>query len=95
MATPVALRCSRCGTDFEFTADEQEDYRARKQPSPSLCRRCLTEPEPLGEAICPGCGRPSLVRVHLPNRTQIYCEDCFEERVSSRYGGGRSGDRLG
>jgi len=96
MAYAVALRCRRCGKDFEFTAGEQEEFRLHRWPSPSLCASCRLEPrEPMIEAICAACGQPALVRVCRADRTRIYCADCFDERTRARWGGGRAGDRLG
>ncbi|HEU0169464.1 MAG TPA: hypothetical protein VFS62_16940 [Chloroflexota bacterium] len=100
-ATTIILRCEVCGRDFDFPEAERLRLRALRRPSPRRCSDCrVPTAEQDGSlpvpAICADCGEQFELAVRPSStRTRFYCETCFGRRVQARYGGGRSGNRLG
>ena len=91
------LTCRDCGSEFTFTAGEQEFYASKGLTnSPSRCPSCRAarrgqQPSapraPRGEqydAICATCGRPTSVPFMPREDRPVYCSDCFQAQRASR-----------
>ncbi len=82
------LACRDCGSEFTFTAGEQEFYAERGfQNEPTRCRDCRQKhkasrsaangPRELHDAICAQCGAHTQVPFQPRNDRPIYCSECF------------------
>jgi CxxC-x17-CxxC domain-containing protein len=84
------LTCKDCGTDFLFSASEQEFYAEKGfQNEPQRCSSCRkarkqrtnnynSGQRQMFSAICSSCGVETQVPFK-PNGTKpVYCRDCFQ-----------------
>lgn len=87
MYSDKTLVCKECGTDFVFTAGEQEFYAEKGfQNEPSRCKGCRSGrkdnagKKELYEAVCAECGQPTRVpfKPHLDK--PVFCSKCFAEK---------------
>jgi len=85
------LTCKDCGTDFLFSASEQEFYAEKgfqnePQRCPS-CRRARKQQNNSGRrqqremftAICSSCGVETQVPFKPNGSKPVYCRDCFQK----------------
>ncbi|KKM09465.1 zinc-binding protein [Clostridiales bacterium PH28_bin88] len=90
------LHCKECGTDFVFTAREQEFYAEKGfQNEPSRCPECRAArkrqnagqgyggPRQMYAVTCSECGAPAEVPFKPTGNKPVYCPDCF--RKQQRY----------
>jgi CxxC-x17-CxxC domain-containing protein len=91
------LVCRDCGTEFTFTAGEQEFYASKGLTnSPSRCPSCRAArrggqqsnfsraPREQHEAVCASCGRTTTVPFVPREDRPVYCSDCFQAQRASR-----------
>jgi CxxC-x17-CxxC domain-containing protein len=88
------LVCKECGSEFVFTAGEQEFYAEKGfQNEPARCKNCRDARKANGrranggngkrqmyDAICAECGAPTQVPFEPKNDRPIYCNDCYQAR---------------
>jgi CxxC-x17-CxxC domain-containing protein len=90
MYNDKTIVCKDCGTEFIFTAAEQEFYAEKGFTNePQRCKPCRnarknaagggsSRPEKvLYDVICAECGRPTQVPFQPKNDRPVYCRDCF------------------
>lgn len=93
------LVCRDCGTDFIFTASEQEFFAEKGFTNePGRCPQCRAErkqrnsgsrmntrgPRELHDAVCAECGTTTQVPFQPSGDRPVYCRDCYAQR-RSRY----------
>ncbi len=87
------LKCVDCGTDFTFTAGEQQFYHEKDfKNEPKRCKSCKTKrqngsSERSGSpgrvetsAICSQCGRETTVPFRPTQGRPVFCRTCFQGR---------------
>ncbi|MDR1563628.1 MAG: zinc-ribbon domain containing protein [Oscillospiraceae bacterium] len=82
------LVCKDCGTEFAFTANEQEFYAEKGFTNePQRCKECRysnknggRQPREMFEATCSSCGGVAKVPFKPDGNKPIYCSDCFSKR---------------
>jgi CxxC-x17-CxxC domain-containing protein len=87
------LTCVDCGTDFTFTAGEQQFYHEKDfKNEPKRCKSCKTKRQngssersgPPGRvetsAICSQCGRETTVPFRPTQGRPVFCRTCFQGR---------------
>lgn len=88
------LVCKDCGSEFTFTAGEQEFYSKKGfENEPSRCKTCRDarkSQSPRGssskshremyEAICAECGKTTRVPFKPHLGKPVYCSECFAKR---------------
>jgi len=90
------LQCADCGSEFVFTAEEQEFFASKgytNEPKRCLtCRRNRRSQRPDGDgfqtrqmytAVCASCGKDCEVPFEPRDGRPVYCSDCFS-RMRSR-----------
>lgn len=103
------LVCADCGTEFAFTAGEQEfhaskgfTHEPRRCPSCRSARRGQRTGESGGyggrremyTAVCSSCGQEARVPFQPRGDKPVYCSDCYRSHQgSSSYGGSYGGSR--
>ena len=105
--TDKTLNCRDCGSDFIFTAGEQE-FHVQKgfTNSPSRCPACRAQrkaeggfgggrrgsgPREMHSAVCAACGKTCEVPFQPTGEKPVYCSDCFQNQRSGGGGSDRSG----
>ena len=94
------LHCTDCGTDFSFTAEEQESFQSRGYTNePKRCPSCRqarkTErgggrgdsygaPRQMFSATCAQCGKDTQVPFEPTTGRPVYCSDCYKKVRPSR-----------
>lgn len=81
------LVCKECGSEFVFTAGEQEFYAERGfQNEPQRCKACrdarknATRPaRELFTTTCAKCGKEAKVPFQPSNDRPVYCSECYEQ----------------
>jgi CxxC-x17-CxxC domain-containing protein len=87
------LTCKDCGTDFIFTAGEQEFYSEKGfQNEPTRCKACRDarksqfnrgnqrKSREMFDAVCSECGKETKVPFKPRFDKPIYCSDCFSNK---------------
>jgi CxxC-x17-CxxC domain-containing protein len=85
------LVCKDCGSNFTFTAGEQEFYAEKGfQNEPARCKSCRDQRKANGrrtggrremhDAVCADCGAFTQVPFEPRNDRPIYCNDCYQAR---------------
>ncbi|MBZ5573565.1 MAG: zinc-ribbon domain containing protein [Acidobacteriia bacterium] len=89
------LKCVDCGTEFVFTAGEQQFFQDKRfKNEPKRCRSCKTKrvavvtAPPVGRgfsrvetpAICSQCGKQTTVPFKPTQGRPVLCRDCFQGR---------------
>lgn len=86
------LKCRDCGSDFVFSAGEQEFYAEKGfENEPVRCKDCrqarkrdrgdnMGAPRQLYTVICSECGAETQVPFEPRNDKPVYCRACFEAR---------------
>ena len=93
------LQCADCGTDFVFTAEEQEFFATKGFTNePKRCPTCreAKRAERSGSgsyrprremypAVCAECGRETQVPFEPREGRPVYCSDCYSKvRLNNR-----------
>ena len=81
------LVCKECGSEFVFTAGEQEFYAERGfQNEPQRCKACrdarknATRPaRELFTTTCAKCGKEAKVPFQPSNDRPVYCSECYSQ----------------
>ena len=81
------LVCKECGSEFVFTAGEQEFYVERGfQNEPQRCKACrdarknATRPaRELFTTTCAKCGKEAKVPFQPSNDRPVYCSECYAQ----------------
>jgi CxxC-x17-CxxC domain-containing protein len=86
------LSCRDCGTEFVFSAGEQEFFQAKGlQNEPGRCPACrvaykqargIVDERPQREyflTTCAGCGQEARVPFVPRNERPVYCSTCFDQ----------------
>ncbi len=88
------LRCRECGSDFVFTAGEQEFYQQKGlMNQPSRCPSCRATrrtnggasnrsergPREMHTVICAECGVETQVPFLPKNDRPVYCSTCYDK----------------
>ena len=87
------LSCTDCGTDFEFTSNEQAFYAERGFTNePKRCKACRDRrkserdggghPRPerqMTTVVCAECGNEAQVPFQPVSGRPVYCKDCFKQ----------------
>jgi CxxC-x17-CxxC domain-containing protein len=83
--------CKDCGSEFVFTASEQEFYAEKGFTNePQRCKTCrdakksnsrgnTNTRKPMFDAVCSECGKPCKVPFEPRDNRPIYCSDCFRK----------------
>ena len=82
------LTCADCGSEFTFTASEQEFYHEKGfENDPKRCPECrqARKQQRRGErqmydAVCAECGAPTKVPFQPTGERPVYCNECFKAR---------------
>jgi len=89
------LVCKECGSEFVFTAGEQEFYAEKGfQNEPARCKSCRDKRKAgnrrtngdngsrreMYDAVCAACGAPTKVPFEPKNDRPVYCSDCYQAR---------------
>ena len=89
------LKCAECGTEFVFTAGEQQFYKEKDfKNEPKRCKACKTRRQSgsserggLGRvetsAVCSQCGRETTVPFRPTQGRPVFCRECFQSRKAS------------
>ena len=90
------LTCVECGSEFVFSASEQEFYAEKGfQNEPKRCSDCRqarkrdrrqtrTQRE-MYNVVCDECGASCQVPFLPKEDKPVYCNDCFAKKRESRY----------
>ncbi len=79
------LVCKECGSEFVFTAGEQEFYAEKGfENEPQRCKTCRDArkaggraPREMFEAVCASCGKTCKVPFKPREDRPVYCSECF------------------
>lgn len=81
------LQCRDCGSEFVFTAGEQEFYAEKGFTNePGRCSDCRTKrrqqrgQREMHPAVCAQCGVETQVPFKPTNGRPVYCSECFSNR---------------
>lgn len=91
MNEEMTLVCTECGTEFSFSAEEQDFYKERGfENSPKRCRTCRmsqraldTAVKPKKEmypAICAACGCQTELPFKPKGDKPVYCMTCLKKK---------------
>lgn len=92
------LTCRDCGSDFSFTASEQEFYAEKGFTNePGRCPECRAARKASGgnrggrssdrqmyDAVCASCNAATQVPFRPSGDRPVYCRDCYSQQ-RSRY----------
>jgi CxxC-x17-CxxC domain-containing protein len=84
------LACKECGSDFVFTAGEQEFYAEKGfQNEPQRCKDCRTNRKQASRSnkemfvsTCASCGASAKVPFQPREDRPVYCSDCYAKMKS-------------
>ncbi|MBM4401452.1 MAG: zinc-binding protein [Crenarchaeota archaeon] len=89
-----SLQCADCGTNFTFTAREQEFYAVKGFTNePKRCQSCRQSRKRQGNnsgqrqmfaATCAQCGKETEVPFEPREGRPVYCSDCFNKVKTTR-----------
>lgn len=86
------LICKDCGSEFIFTAGEQEFYAEKGFTNePQRCKACRNARKnargessngtrEMFDAVCAECGKPCKVPFQPREDRPVYCSDCFANK---------------
>lgn len=85
MYTDKTLNCKECGSEFVFTAGEQEFYAERGFVNePQRCKGCrdarknsVRPQREMFAAQCASCGSEAKVPFQPREDRPVYCSECF------------------
>ncbi len=90
------LTCVECGSEFAFSADDQEYHASRGYQDPKRCPSCREArrgsyggggyggSRQMYDAVCASCGSACQVPFQPRQDRPVYCNDCFSKQRSSR-----------
>lgn len=79
------LKCEECGSEFIFTAGEQEFYAEKGLTNtPKRCPDCRkarkqSRKRKLYDAVCAKCGCETQVPFKPIEGKAVYCKECFQK----------------
>lgn len=81
------LVCKECGTEFTFSASEQEFYAEKGfQNDPARCPECRAARKrqrqgarEVFDVTCANCGVQTQVPFKPVNDRPVYCRDCYQQ----------------
>jgi len=94
------LKCADCGTDFVFTAGEQQFHNEKHFTNePKRCKGCKAKRASGAErgngpgrvetsATCSQCGRETTVPFRPTQGRPVFCRQCFQGRKATAVGAG-------
>ena len=77
------LVCKECGSEFVFTAGEQEYAERGFENEPQRCKACRDarknnkREREMFTAVCAGCGKEARVPFKPREDRPVYCSECF------------------
>lgn len=82
------LVCKECGTEFIFSASEQEFYAEKGfQNEPARCPECRQARKrqrntgrEMFDVVCASCGVTTQVPFKPVNDRPVYCRDCYQKQ---------------
>ena len=89
------LKCSDCGTEFIFTAGEQQFFHDKNfQNEPKRCKACKGKRQPGASGagrtetttVCSNCGRETTVPFIPRKGLPVYCRECYDIRKAQAAG---------
>jgi CxxC-x17-CxxC domain-containing protein len=93
------IQCADCGTEFTFSAEEQELFQTRGYTNePKRCPSCRQArkaerygrdnnyglPRQMFPAVCAECGKDTEVPFEPTNGRPVYCSECYSKVRLSR-----------
>ncbi len=93
------LQCSDCGTEFTFSAEEQEFFQSKGYTNePKRCPDCRQarkaerygsggygyRPRQMFPAVCAECGKDTEVPFEPREGRPVYCSECFNKIRTNR-----------
>ena len=92
------LTCADCGSEFTFTAEEQEFFQSKGYTNePKRCLPCRQSrkaerygsgggyrPRQMFAAVCAECGKDTEVPFEPREGRPVYCSDCFTKMRDNR-----------
>lgn len=88
MFTDKIIKCRDCGTEFVFTAGEQEFYSEKGFDSnPQRCKKCRTQRKHserrhreviFYEIVCARCGKVESIPFEPRHDRPVYCVTCHK-----------------
>lgn len=89
-----SLMCRECGSEFTFSAGEQEYFRSRGlENEPGRCPACraarrkglaIQAERQYYNAICNDCGSEAKIPFEPIEGRTVYCNDCFAKIRGTR-----------
>ena len=95
-----SLTCADCGTNFVFSAEEQEQFATRGYTNePKRCSECRAtrkaksfdgnssygqQRREMFPAVCAQCGKDTQVPFQPRGDRPVYCSDCFRAMPARR-----------
>ncbi|MEG0379858.1 MAG: zinc-ribbon domain containing protein [Angelakisella sp.] len=92
MYNDKTITCKDCGTEFVFTANEQEFFAEKGFANePQRCKACRNARKnadggrngggrQMFDAVCAGCGNNCKVPFEPRNDRPVYCSECFASK---------------
>ena len=86
------IKCVDCGTEFTFTAGEQQFYHEKDfKNEPKRCKNCKTKRQGSSGGYaktetmtsCSQCGRETTVPFKPTQGRPVFCRECFLSRKGS------------
>lgn len=88
------IQCKDCGTEFTWTAEEQEFYQEKGFNAPLRCKDCRAKaranfngggggqggPRQSFPIKCSNCGRDDTVPFQPRGDKPVLCRDCFRQK---------------
>lgn len=76
------LTCKDCGSEFVFSAGEQEFYASRGfQNEPQRCKGCRDKRKNTAKTLyvttCAQCGKEAKVPFQPSDDRPVYCSECY------------------
>ncbi len=84
------LTCQGCGSEFVFSAEEQEFFASRSYTEPKRCPSCRAarrseraaggssvRTREMFPAVCASCGKETTVPFQPKEGRPVYCRDCY------------------
>jgi CxxC-x17-CxxC domain-containing protein len=91
----IYLECADCGSEFEFSSEEQEFYESKRFSQPKRCPSCREarrnvrsnrggggggHRKPRYTVICSDCGCETTVPFEPAGDRPVYCSDCYKNK---------------
>jgi CxxC-x17-CxxC domain-containing protein len=100
MFVDKVLTCKDCGSEFTFSASEQEFFAEKGFTNePGRCPECRSarkaqsrsnggyarQPREMFPAICASCGKETQVPFQPSGDKPVYCRDCYQSRTRGNW----------